>query len=195
MQSKLAQFHILKSNPDDPKHFNDSLMGSQAFRNPHLYARLVEFVDVDERASNISPAEDGLEHIPSDWYADAICTQCSLFSLHVTHEAPQRRNNGNAKSRNRQACLHLLENAVASTSHPQQARRLSPGIRRSLLQRPQKIETKTGTAPPRSGTILTSVVQVVVSSRIVVNPRRAGNLVCVQLAIHNCILFTFTLSV
>lgn len=30
-------------------HFNDSLMKSRAFRNPTIYKKLVEFVDVDER--------------------------------------------------------------------------------------------------------------------------------------------------
>jgi hypothetical protein len=51
-QAKLQQFFELKrGNP--PKHFNDSLMSNKAFRNPHLYTKLVEFVDVDEKCSNI----------------------------------------------------------------------------------------------------------------------------------------------
>lgn len=51
-QGKFAQFFELKHG-DPPKHFNDSLMSNRSFRNPHLYAKLVEFVDVDETCSNI----------------------------------------------------------------------------------------------------------------------------------------------
>lgn len=51
-QQTLNKFHTLKRDPHNPKHFNDSLMSNRSFRNPHLYAKLVEFVDVDERASN-----------------------------------------------------------------------------------------------------------------------------------------------
>ena len=51
-QGKLAQFHALKRDASSPKHFNDSLMSNRSFRNPHLYAKMVEFVDVDERSTN-----------------------------------------------------------------------------------------------------------------------------------------------
>ena len=50
-QAKLSKFHELKRSTN-PTHFNDSLMSNRAFRNPHLYAKLVSFVDVDEYASN-----------------------------------------------------------------------------------------------------------------------------------------------
>ncbi|GJJ14879.1 hypothetical protein Clacol_009148 [Clathrus columnatus] len=57
LRMKLDQFFELKrGNP--PKHFNDSLMSNRSFCNPHLYAKLVEFVDVDERCSNISKETD-----------------------------------------------------------------------------------------------------------------------------------------
>ncbi|KAG6900065.1 hypothetical protein C0995_004387 [Termitomyces sp. Mi166 len=52
ISTKLAQFHALKTHATNPKHFNDSLMSNRSFRNPHLYAKLVEFVDVDERVTN-----------------------------------------------------------------------------------------------------------------------------------------------
>ncbi|KZS87681.1 HCNGP-domain-containing protein [Sistotremastrum niveocremeum HHB9708] len=54
LEEKLAQFRVLKVTQG--KHFNDSLMENRSFRNPHLYAKLVEFVDVDETATNF-PAE------------------------------------------------------------------------------------------------------------------------------------------
>ena len=47
-------------------------MANRAFRNPHLYAKLVEFVDVDERTSNF-PAHvwDPLD-VREEWFADRI---------------------------------------------------------------------------------------------------------------------------
>ena len=76
-QAKLAQFHTLKRGIP-PKHFNDSLMANRSFRNPHLYAKLVEFVDVDERTTNF-PKElwDPLD-VKDEWYADRIGTSFPL---------------------------------------------------------------------------------------------------------------------
>ncbi|KAJ7018686.1 HCNGP-domain-containing protein [Mycena alexandri] len=71
IQTKLAQFHALKT-ATPPKHFNDSLMGSRAFRNPHLYTKLVEFVDVDERTTNFPPALWDPADVDPAWYADAL---------------------------------------------------------------------------------------------------------------------------
>ncbi|KAJ7832025.1 HCNGP-like protein-domain-containing protein [Mycena olivaceomarginata] len=71
LQTKLAQFHALKTSTP-PKHFNDSLMGSRAFRNPHLYAKLVEFVDVDERTTNFPPELWDPSAVDPSWYADAL---------------------------------------------------------------------------------------------------------------------------
>lgn len=71
-QAKLAQFHTLKRDPEQPKHFNDSLMSNRSFRNPHLYAKLVEFADVDERATNF-PREIWDPHdVREEWFADKI---------------------------------------------------------------------------------------------------------------------------
>ncbi|GAA5861702.1 hypothetical protein JCM3774_002677 [Rhodotorula dairenensis] len=50
VQAKLANFHNLRLSRG--LHFNDSLHASKAFRNPRIYAKLVEFVDVDETGSN-----------------------------------------------------------------------------------------------------------------------------------------------
>lgn len=45
-QHKVSTFLALK---EQGTHFNDSLMKSRSFRNPTIYKKLVEFVDVDER--------------------------------------------------------------------------------------------------------------------------------------------------
>lgn len=62
----------LKRDPDNPKHFNDSLMSNRSFRNPHLYTRLVEFVDVDERATNFPKELWDPMDVRDEWYADRI---------------------------------------------------------------------------------------------------------------------------
>ena len=47
-------------------------MSNRSFRNPHLYAKLVEFADVDERATNF-PREVWDPHdVQEEWFADKI---------------------------------------------------------------------------------------------------------------------------
>ncbi|EPQ52041.1 HCNGP-domain-containing protein [Gloeophyllum trabeum ATCC 11539] len=72
IQAKVAQFIALKKDPQNPKHFNDSLMSNRSFRNPHLYAKLVEFVDVDERVTNFPKHVWDPSDVREDWYADRI---------------------------------------------------------------------------------------------------------------------------
>lgn len=85
---------MLKRDPANPKHFNDSLMSNRSFRNPHLYAQLVEFVDVDERTTNFPESLWNPNDMQDDWYADRIgvCHCIYLRSLviyvvgsHCTH--------------------------------------------------------------------------------------------------------------
>jgi hypothetical protein len=80
-QAKLAQFHTLKKDPHQPKHFNDSLMSNRSFRNPHLYAKLVEFVDVDERTTNFPKDIWDPHDVQEDWFADRIGSSTSHFYL------------------------------------------------------------------------------------------------------------------
>ncbi|KAG6908429.1 hypothetical protein DXG01_004654 [Tephrocybe rancida] len=70
--TKLAQFNALKADTTNPKHFNDSLMSNRSFRNPHLYTKLVEFVDVDERATNFPRHIWVPDDFQPDWFADRI---------------------------------------------------------------------------------------------------------------------------
>ncbi|TFK37983.1 HCNGP-like protein-domain-containing protein [Crucibulum laeve] len=72
LEAKLAQFHALKRDPINPKHFNDSLMSNRSFRNPHLYAQLVEFIEVDERTTNFPKEVWDPTDLHEEWFADRI---------------------------------------------------------------------------------------------------------------------------
>lgn len=69
-QAKLANFHNLRLSRG--LHFNDSLHASKAFRNPRIYAKLVEFVDVDESGSNWDPEIWNAREIGPDASASRI---------------------------------------------------------------------------------------------------------------------------
>ncbi|KAI0822888.1 HCNGP-like protein-domain-containing protein [Trametes gibbosa] len=72
IKTKIASFLHLKRDQQNPRHFNDSLMSNRAFRNPHLYAKLVEFVDVDERATNFPERIWNPMDVKEEWFADRI---------------------------------------------------------------------------------------------------------------------------
>ncbi|CCL98743.1 uncharacterized protein FIBRA_00748 [Fibroporia radiculosa] len=72
LEAKLAGFLAIKRDPVGPKHFNDSLMANRSFRNPHLYTKLVEFVDVNERATNFPPELWNPNELQEGWFADRI---------------------------------------------------------------------------------------------------------------------------
>ena len=65
----------------NPRHFNDSLMSNRSFRNPHLYATLVDFIDVDERTTNFPTSVWNPNDVEPEWFADRIGTQCLVLSL------------------------------------------------------------------------------------------------------------------
>ncbi|KAF9517503.1 hypothetical protein BS47DRAFT_1290942 [Hydnum rufescens UP504] len=69
LEAKLRQFQALKSQG---KHFNDSLMSNKAFRNPHIYTKLVEFVDVDETGTKFPKHIWDPFDVRPEWYADEI---------------------------------------------------------------------------------------------------------------------------
>ena len=47
-------------------------MSNRSFRNPHLYTKLVEFVDVDERTTNFPKDIWDPANVERDWFADQI---------------------------------------------------------------------------------------------------------------------------
>lgn len=72
IEAKVEQFLALKRDSANPKHFNDSLMSNRSFRNPHLYAKLVEFVDVDERTTNFPTGIWDPNDVEPEWFAERI---------------------------------------------------------------------------------------------------------------------------
>lgn len=47
-------------------------MSNRSFRNPHLYAKLVEFADVDERSTNFPRDIWDPHDVQEEWFADKI---------------------------------------------------------------------------------------------------------------------------
>ncbi|KAI0720845.1 HCNGP-like protein-domain-containing protein [Cerioporus squamosus] len=92
IKAKIATFLALKRDPQNPRHFNDSLMANRAFRNPHLYAKLVEFVDVDERTTNFPKDMWDPLDVKEEWYADRIAeAQKAKAEATSTAQQPNKR--------------------------------------------------------------------------------------------------------
>lgn len=89
LEAKLRRFTELKAQD---VHFNQSLMSNKSFRNPHLYAKLVEFVEVDEGATNF-PREQWDPHVfQKNWLAESIAEAQKLkYERLQTSQAPGKR--------------------------------------------------------------------------------------------------------
>lgn len=66
---KLAHFHKLK---EQGTHFNATLARNRSFHNPHIYAKLVKWADLDETGSNYVPIARAAHTEPS-W--DVQCAE------------------------------------------------------------------------------------------------------------------------
>ncbi|KAG8831049.1 hypothetical protein FRC17_003782 [Serendipita sp. 399] len=71
LETKFRRFADLKGQG---KHFNESLMTNKAFKNPHLYAKLVEFVNVDENVTNHPSGVWDPFRAREEWFSEAIGT-------------------------------------------------------------------------------------------------------------------------
>ncbi|KAJ3873655.1 HCNGP-like protein-domain-containing protein, partial [Lentinula edodes] len=74
-----------------PKHFNDTVMSNRSFRNPHLYAQLVEFVNIDERTTNF-PKDiwDPDEVRDGEWDAEKIAKYQKIRSEQQSQQSKSR---------------------------------------------------------------------------------------------------------
>jgi len=103
IEAKLAQFHALKRDPEQPKHFNDSLMSNRSFRNPHLYAKLVEFADVDERSTNFPRDIWDPHDVQEEWFADKI----------AVHQKARSEQQDSAQSSNKRARIDFTSSTTS----------------------------------------------------------------------------------
>jgi len=141
IEAKLAQFHTLKRDPEQPKHFNDSLMSNRSFRNPHLYAKLVEFADVDERTTNF-PREIWDPHdVQEEWFADKI----------AAHQKARSEQQESTQSSNKRARIDFTS---AATS----AQRVS-GMRSDVNNPYIQHYPGAPNAPPRKSRLGTSSIE------------------------------------
>ncbi|KAH9837226.1 HCNGP-like protein-domain-containing protein [Rhodofomes roseus] len=124
LEAKLTQFMSLKRDPNDPKHFNDSLMSNRSFRNPHLYTRLVEFVDVDERATNFPEELWDPTDVREEWYADRIA------EAQKARSEQQSTQDGSAKRTKIDFASSSRRPAAAA---PQRTEQRSTGLRGGVL--------------------------------------------------------------
>jgi len=67
LQAKFDRFFQLKA---EGIHFNERLEKNTSFHNPKIYAKLVEFVDIDEHGSNLDQYNP--KGFPSSAYAEEI---------------------------------------------------------------------------------------------------------------------------
>ncbi|CAG8597093.1 11371_t:CDS:2, partial [Racocetra fulgida] len=69
LQEKIDHFHSLSKKG---VHFNENLLKNKAFRNPHIYNKLVEFVELDEIGSNFDREIFDPYGFPSEAFADQL---------------------------------------------------------------------------------------------------------------------------
>ncbi|CAE6416236.1 unnamed protein product [Rhizoctonia solani] len=71
LAAKISKFLALKQQGT---HFNDILMKNKSFNNPHIYAKLVDFVEVDETGTNFPKSMWDPHDIQPEWYAEEIAS-------------------------------------------------------------------------------------------------------------------------
>ncbi|CAE6453764.1 unnamed protein product [Rhizoctonia solani] len=89
LAAKISKFLALKKQGT---HFNDILMKNKSFNNPHIYAKLVDFVEVDETGTNFPKSVWNPHDIKPEWYADELATAQKKRSAEaVAAQAPGKR--------------------------------------------------------------------------------------------------------
>ncbi|CAE6448104.1 unnamed protein product [Rhizoctonia solani] len=89
LAAKISKFLALKKQGT---HFNDILMKNKSFNNPHIYAKLVDFVEVDETGTNFPKSMWDPHDIQPEWYADELATaQKKRSAESAAAQAPGKR--------------------------------------------------------------------------------------------------------
>ncbi|KAF8328175.1 HCNGP-like protein-domain-containing protein [Cantharellus anzutake] len=80
LEAKIRQFRSLKVQG---KHFNDNLMSNKAFRNPHIYQKLVEFVGIDEKGTQFPRDLWDPHEVRDEWFAESLASQQKARSQQI----------------------------------------------------------------------------------------------------------------
>lgn len=89
LAAKISKFLALKKQGT---HFNDILMRNKSFNNPHIYAKLVEFVDVDETGTNFPKNIWDPHDVQPEWYAEELAAaQKKRSAESAAAQAPGKR--------------------------------------------------------------------------------------------------------
>ncbi|CAE6440925.1 unnamed protein product [Rhizoctonia solani] len=80
LAAKIAKFLALKKQGT---HFNDILMKNKSFNNPHIYTKLVDFVEVDETGTNFPKSAWDPHDIQPEWYAEELAAAQKKRSAEV----------------------------------------------------------------------------------------------------------------
>lgn len=89
LAAKVSKFLALKKQGT---HFNDILMRNKSFNNPHIYAKLVDFVEVDETGSNFPKNMWDPHDVQPEWYAEELAAAQKKRSAEVSaSQAPGKR--------------------------------------------------------------------------------------------------------
>ncbi|CAG8483840.1 8423_t:CDS:2 [Ambispora leptoticha] len=89
VQTKIEHFLQLK---EQGVLFNENLLKSKAFRNPHIYSKLVEFIELDEIGSNFPKDVFDPYGFPREMYADKLAeTQRKITEERQNAQLQQQR--------------------------------------------------------------------------------------------------------
>ncbi|KAJ2402836.1 hypothetical protein GGI23_000430 [Coemansia sp. RSA 2559] len=72
LQEKFAHWHALKRQGAN---FNEALMRNKTFRNPDIYKRLVDHLDLEETGSNMSPDGFDAATLRKDFTAESLASE------------------------------------------------------------------------------------------------------------------------
>ncbi|CAG8655486.1 16090_t:CDS:2, partial [Dentiscutata erythropus] len=115
LQEKIVHFHSLSKKG---VHFNENLLKNKAFRNPHIYNKLVEFVELDEIGSNFDREIFDPYGFPSEAFADQLAeAQKKILEERAAAQQQQRSQiqfvGPNSGSQNISKSRHVMQSLAA----------------------------------------------------------------------------------
>ncbi|RGB26988.1 HCNGP-like protein [Rhizophagus diaphanus] len=151
LQAKIVHFYQLKERG---VHFNKNLLKNKAFRNPHIYNKLVEFVELDEIGSNFDREVYDPYGFPPEAFADQLAeVQKRIAEERTLAQQQQQRSQiqfvGSSNTQNISKARHVMQSLAA------RAERGSSG--NSVTAKSTSIPSTTSTINTTSSSIRTSI--------------------------------------